>query len=273
MLIMGALKYILIVLGIIVIGVLGTAGYFYNSLSKTVDAQLHIESGYVQVNGNSVTGNVKLRQGDVVETSNGLATIILHESVLISLNENTKTTLEDLLLKHPKISQETGKSWNKFTRLSGVEGYSIKDSESVASVRSTAFQFSNGKLIGFEGEVDYNIADTDFVVEERKVVEIVDGIPVKRDITAEELAEVKQSLERQERELKYLRELEVKKYTFIINKFTTEETVMETLEQADSGEKDIEELRKLVPVKIKSTQKVVDLTNKIKETKQQIESL
>ena len=48
---------------------------------------------------------------------------------------------------------------------------------------------------------------------------------------------------------------------------------METLEQADSGEKDIEELRKLVPVKIKSTQKVVDLTNKIKETKQQIESL
>jgi len=150
------------------------------------------------------TGNVKLKQGDIIETLNGLATIILHESVLISLSENTKTVIDDLLLKHPKVSQESGKSWNKFTKLSGVEGYSIKDSDSVASVRSTAFQFSNGKLIGFEGEVDYNINDIDFVVEERKVVEMSDGTPVKRDITTEELAEVKKSLERQARELKYL---------------------------------------------------------------------
>ena len=54
------------VIGAVLILILG---FTYVALaSSTVQAQLHVESGTVLLNGNEVTGTVPLNQGDVIET-------------------------------------------------------------------------------------------------------------------------------------------------------------------------------------------------------------
>ena len=87
-------KILLVILLVLLLG----GGYVYFSFvrSPTVKAQVHVESGVVQVNGNAITGNVKVKAGDWIETVNGRATVILFESVFVSLQEHTKVMVEDL---------------------------------------------------------------------------------------------------------------------------------------------------------------------------------
>src|SRR3990167_7093090 len=119
---------------ILALAILIAGAYFVLAKSPTVPAQLNVEQGEVLANSQRVQGNVKLKQGDIIETKQGgLATVILYESVVINIEENTKINIDNLIKEHPEVSQESGETWNTFTKLAGVEGYTVKTGNSIAS--------------------------------------------------------------------------------------------------------------------------------------------
>jgi len=247
----------------------------YSSLvsSKTVEAQLSVEEGAVFVNGEQVTEYSELKQGDVVETGeDGLATVILYESVVVNIDPNTKINIDDLTKEHPKISQEGGETWNQFTKLFGVEEYTIKAGNSVASVRGTAFAITEEKIVVDEGEVEYEIGNQKFNVLEGRVIEKIREEIKEREITQEEKDKIKLKEERIIKQLENLREREIKKHPKVLNyvkdKFSLEDKdIKEAFKEIDEGKKDINELEKKSPVKVESIDKIKRITEIIQEKK------
>lgn len=264
-----------ILIGIIILMILaivvGVVLYKNVTSSPTVNAQINVESGQVLVNGAPVYGDKNLKKGDVVETgADGEATVILYESVLVSLEPNTKITLEDLTKQHPQITQEKGETWNKFTKLSGVEEYSVKTGNSVASVRGTAFGISKDKIIVGEGDVDYRTNGDSFDVRENEVVDIENGKRIKRIANAEEREKIKGHFKRIIKRMRHLRDLEMNKNKFLVNKLKaakgwTDEDVKTFLENADEGKVNLDELIKESPIDAEGLRKVANQTREIRK--------
>jgi len=273
---MGIGKKILLVIGIIllVVIIVGVGIYFSITSSNIISAQIHIESGKVLVNGNELVGDSTLKEGDIIETKeDGKATVILYESVIINLDSNTKVTLDSLVKENPRISQEGGETWNKFTKLSGVQEYSVSSGNSVASVRGTAFAFKKGKLMTGEGEVDFEIDGKKYKVGKNKVVEKLEDKINEREASQDEISEMGKKEERTIKMLKILRQKEIEKHPKVVgiikSKFNLDdEGLKNKLEEADEGKFDLEEVAKLSPIKISSIDKVVEITKKIIEIKQ-----
>ena len=266
-----------IFLGIIIAVVIALVlGFFFVTGSSTVAAQLHVESGNVMINGESASGNAHLSQGDVIETgSNGFATVILYESVVINLEPDTRITIDELIESHPKVSQEKGETWNTFTKLSGVEDYSIHAGNSIASVRSTAFGIKEGYIIGGEGETDYEFQEEMFLVSGGRVVETVQNQTVKRAATQEELEKVREKMERAIEELRYIRELEINKkpvlYSLLKSRTgLTDQEIRQSLLDADEGLVDVDEFAEKSPIKVETIDRVVEITKAIQKIKADI---
>ena len=272
-----------ILLAIVIVVVL--FAYFSIAKSETVKAQVHVISQDVMVNGQAVSENAKLHEGDVVSTgSSGKATIILYESVLISMESNSEVKISELLAEHPVVEQTKGETWTKFTKLSGVQDYSIKTGNSVASVRGTAFNLKQGIkdgewtcLVG-EGEVDYEIDGQTFLIGQKKVVEKKDGKVIERDATAEEIALIKERIQQNIDELRYLRNLEIKKHPKVLNfvkdKYSlTDEAINQHLLDADAGKLDVDYLVANSPIKIESLNKIAAITKAIQKLIKDAEAL
>lgn len=266
-------------------------GFISATSSSTVAAQVHVESGSVSVNGEQIQTSAILSENDVIETSqNGKATIILYESIIINLDPNTKLTVSDLQKDHPQLSQDKGSTWSTFTHLFGLSEYSIKDSNSVASVRGTAFYFSQNKLITGSGTVNYTNDQEYFEV---KKDEVVDSSS-KRTANPAELKLISEYNNRTIQELVYLRSKEIEKHPYLIklaNKLIsgsltkmkdgqviaqrelTQEEIKSLLKKVDSNEISLEETIKAIdekiPVRIKSLDKIIEITKKIKELSNQ----
>jgi len=244
--------------------------------SSTVKAQLNVEQGSVSVNGNIVSGNVILKEGDVIETSeNGLGTVILYESIVINLEPSTKIRLDDLTKEHPKISQESGETWNKFTKIAGVAAYTVNAGNSVASVRGTSFYMSLDKIIVGEGEVDYQIDGQKFTLTRDRVVERIDGRINERDATTTEKDMIRDGAQRVVNQLKNLREMELEKHPTVVgiikNTYDlTDEDIRRAFEDADEGRLDIDELKRKSPIDIASVEKIADITREIRKIKQDL---
>ena len=263
-----------IFLGIVIVVVIALAvGFFFVTGSSTVAAQLRVESGSVMVNGESVTGNVHLSQGDIIETeSNGFATVILYESVVINLESDTKITIDELIKAHPKISQEKGETWNTFTELSGVEDYSINTGNSIASVRATSFGIREGYVLGGEGETDYEFQGETFLVSAGKVVETVKNQTVERAATPEELQKIREKMEKAIEELRYIRDLEINKkpalYSLLKSRTgLTDQEIRQSLLDADDGLVDVDEFAEKSPIKTETIDKIVEITKSIQKIK------
>tara|TARA_Y100000296_G_scaffold33068_1_gene38288 strand:+ start:354 stop:1196 length:843 start_codon:yes stop_codon:yes gene_type:complete len=267
-------SFVIIIFLAIFIGV-----YFYLFFSSVVSAQLHIESGNVFVNDELKNENIKLKEGDLIETKeNSLATIILYESVVINLNSNTIISLDELIKKHPKISQQKGETWNTFTKLSGVEGYDIQTGSTIASVRATAFGFRGEYILGGEGVTDYLIGGKEFSVGVGDVIEKIGEEIIERKATAEELQKIRESIERSIEELRFLREKEFQKKPFLLSTIKKktgmdEEELRSYLEDIDNELIDVDELAKQSPIEISSITKIVEITKSIQETKKKINEL
>jgi hypothetical protein len=258
-----------LIIGIIVaIIILGVGAFYLATSSSTVAAQLHVESPSVTLNGAAVTGNTKLQEGDVIATQEGKATVVLYESVLVLLEPGTTVSLEALEKSHPRVAQSGGTTWNLATKLAGIVEYSISTDKAVASVRGTAFELSEGKIFTSEGTVTYEYDGKTFLVSAGKVVEIVDGVPVERDATPEELARVSGYLQRSVVQLQQLRQEEIDKHPLILSMVKTlygvdDAYIAQQLADADAGNINVDDAVAKSPISSESVQKIAELTKVI----------
>ena len=269
------------VLSILFLVIIGAAAavYFMFLSSTTVSAQLHVESGGVTINGNPVYDSVTLKKSDVIETgSNGKATVILYESIVINLEGNTKISIDNLVKSNPKVTQEKGETWNTFTKLSGVDSFTASSGNSIASVRGTAFGLKENYLLGGEGEVSYQINGQQFFVTSGKVIETAGSISSGRDATSEEIQKIVANMERAIEELRYLRNLEIDKnpklYSIIKSQTgLTDGELVQYMLDVDEGKIDVDELAAQSPIKIGSLDKIVGITKAIQKIKTKISEL
>jgi len=246
--------------------------------SETVSAQLNVESGQVLVNDKEVTGDVLLKNNDVIQTGDdGSASVVLYESIVIDLDPNTKISLQDLTKENPQVSQEYGKTWNKFTKIAGVESYSIKTGNTVASVRGTAFGFEEGKVITEEGEVEYSADKKLFRVKAGRAVERINNEFKERDHNIEERALVKIKAARIIEHLKRVRKAEIRKnpriFQILIKRTgLSKDDLIQKFNELDNGSaEDVDKLFKDVP-KVKSVDKIIRTTKAIQEVKRELRS-
>jgi hypothetical protein len=263
------------VLGIVVVlaAVLGSA-YFAFAASSDVPAQLHVEKGSVSVNGNPVSGVVLLKQGDVIATADGTASVLLYESVVVHVQPNSQVTIDDLARAHPRVSEQQGTTWSTFSKLAGVVDYSISTEKTVASVRGTMFSFALSKIVTAEGVVDYTWNGQHFTVNEGSAVD--NG--VARDATPEELAAAQDNLRSAIAEFQRVRQVQIDKHQSIINTAmkmygVDNAFVQEKLASADKGAFDIDALLAKAPVKPAWLVKVAAITKEIQHLNQLLDSL
>lgn len=269
----------LIIEAAILIFFLIIAGFAYTIFSaSTITAQLHVESGTVKVNDNTITDTAKLFKGDVIETTDGTGTIILHETVLVSLQPNTKVTLDDLSAQHPKVTQQKGTTWNKFMQITGMNSFSISTSNSVASVRGTSFVLSDQKIMTSEGMVSYQTQGQTMDVFEMTVAEKKGTQLIKRGINSEERTVMKKHFERIIKELKQMRTKEIAKHSAILTilkqKFKFDDQQMqEKLDEMDSGKSSIDSMMEKMPFSIPAVQKIAKMTKEIQKMNSRVNQM
>ena len=261
-------KQLLIGVGVFILIIL--IAFFFINRSPTIAAQLLVERGQVEVNGETVTETTDLSEGDTIETFQSLATVILYESLVINLEQNTKITLTDLLQSHPTVEQESGSTWNKFTGLLGMESYTIESGNTFASVRGTHFLFTEDKVFTEEGSVDYTIGGKNYRVLAGKVVEKINGRINQRDANQNELGLVQQRKQRAVNALQNLRELEMAKHPILFKTIKRaysldNHQVEQIFREADQGLYDVDKTIEASPYQTQSVKKVAAITKKIQE--------
>jgi len=116
---------------------------------EMISAQLFIDSGIVQVKhtGESwiiAENAMNLYESDSIKTGEDTsASVILFESSVIRLDSNTEITLQELFEQdgetNVKIKQDSGRTWNTVSKVSGIDNYDVQTPTTVATVRGTAF--------------------------------------------------------------------------------------------------------------------------------------
>ena len=265
-------KYAIIAIVAVII-IIAAVGYFKITGSPTVEAFLNVYKGDVQVDqGKGWTGatdGMDLALKDRVKTgANSEAAVVLYESIIISMDPETEIFIKDLATKHVKADQPSGSTWNKFTGLAGVEGFSVETPTTVATVRGTEFGVDMDKIIVGEGEVEVTHANQKVVVTAGHKVSVQDGKLVIEELTEEEWAKVNAGRENTIKALKILRIREVEKHPFLAKRLKkqydlTDADIKEYLEKADRGEFDLDELEKKSPVQMESVKKIREFTEEI----------
>ena len=144
----------IVILFIIAIAVTGFLLLRYIGSSRTIEAYLDVENGDVQVDSGKgwqgAIDEMELSIKDRVKTlGNGRATIVLLESIFVSLEENTEVEIKKVAEENVKIKQNSGGTWNKFTGLLGLRSYEVETPNSAAIVRGTEF----GVKVGDDEEI------------------------------------------------------------------------------------------------------------------------
>ena len=212
-----------------------------------------------------------------------LSSVILYESIVVNLEENTRIKISDLEKAHPKISQESGSTWNTFTKLFGVKEYTLQSDNSVASIRGTSFSLSENKIFVGDGNVDYKHDGTTFLVDKNKVIE--NGI--SRKLTSQEKKQILTNYMETLDQLKFLRKKTIEESPVIIKiavrmvkiekttkegdlisqRQITESEIDLFLDKVDNGELSISEIEAKAPKFITSINKVLQLTKEIIKVK------
>ena len=175
---------------------------------------------------------------------------------------------------HPVVEQFKGTTWNKFTKLFGVEDYTIKSGTTFASVRGTEFSFSGGKIYTAEGIVEVEFAGEKYAVEENKVVEVINGKVKEREANNYERKTTEWQRERVIKNLEKIRENELERHSVVMNivkkKYSvTDEKIKGSIKDVDEGKYDVDSLVKKSPVETDSIKKLAELTKKIQQLKKE----
>lgn len=144
-------KFSLIISLIIIIFIIAFIWIILNPevVADEVKAQLIIESGDVQVKSaegswTSAENGMDLYESDSIKTGdNTSASIILFKSSIVRLDSNTEVTINKLIRDAEEtsveIEQDSGRTWNTVSKISGIDNYEVQTPTTVASVRGTSF--------------------------------------------------------------------------------------------------------------------------------------
>lgn len=137
-----------LIASVIVIVCIIAVVWFLLSPGVQAKAQLVVESGIVEVKhqgGSWVTAEngMDLVQSDSIRTGdNTSASIILFKTSVVRLDSNTEVTLEQLIREEETsviLQQDSGRTWNTISKISGIDNYEVQTPTTVASIRGTAF--------------------------------------------------------------------------------------------------------------------------------------
>ena len=228
---------------------------FADSQNNTIVAFLHVESGLVEVNSGSVfvdaVDEMKLNMNDIIKTgSNGYASIVLYESVIVSLDPNTEILVADLAKSELKLKQKSGTTWNKFTNLLGVNGMSVQTPTTVISVRGTSFEVTLNSVVVAEGIVNVEHNEKVMRVKGEEKLNIYPSKAVRRPISDNDRLRIIKNIKREIKVIKKLREVILKKNSFSnedadnLNKLS-EESFLSYLEKSFTDEVKIDQIARL----------------------------
>jgi len=269
------------ILWVVLILIIAIIGFVVSTLfvSATTAAILYVESGTVQVDAGSgwqaAQDEMELKLDYKVKTSAGSsASIALYEGEIIRLSENTEVSISELTKESVKINQSSGSTWNKITKISGIKDYSVETPTTVATVRGTGF----GVLIGGEtnllvGEGIVNFVYGSDQADVNAGEKAVTGNSIdKSALTAEDLAWIAGQKDKDIEILRKLRLREIYKKQMVVEAIkmaakVDDEGIKQALTDIDEGKLNEKELIEKSPVQLPSIDKVMQLTQKIKELK------
>ncbi len=280
------MKKLYIILGIILVVIIALF-FVYRSFTKsyTTPALLYIESGNVEVDSGSgwqqAVNEMELKSNYKVRTIDGLATIAFYEGELVRLSANTEVLISELRSSSVKLEQNTGETWNRVTKLTGTRDYEIKTPQTVATVRGTAWNMKmkdnlDEVLVGESTVfVTSNTNNENQDVQEFNKVEISSEGIKSVPLTKEDYTLLKKNLGHDIDIMKKLRLREAYKNKIIAKEIEKRSSgdISSALEALDSGQMDLDELEKKVPIKLESVAKIRKLTEKIIELKKEAEQL
>lgn len=284
----GVIKIILIVLAVVVVFAAGTV-YFTLFRESVEPAVLNIESGIVQVDtGNGwkeAADGMQLSANDKIKTEDSEASVVLFETIIVALEPNTEISILELSKRNPSVRVEQGTTWNKFTKIIGVNSFSIETPTSVATVRGTEFEASYDKESGEsdvavgEGNIEVSSeGEVQKVQADEKLIKLKNKKMLKRALTAEEKKIMQARILKSIQRLKRLRELQIKRQGKILNLLksrynVSEESIQRGLRKVDLGEANEEEIIAKLPVKPAFISRIQKINNEIKQQVKNAEAL
>ena len=267
--------------GTIVIIMFALIGSLFIPNSQTPARLDHIK-GTVEVNTGEgyapAADDLELDESDSLRTgADGTATLILYETILVRLEENTEITITELAGDEQRITQQQGSVWSKIARLGGT--YSVETTNTVATVRGTTLRTRNAELYELlvaEGIVNAQTGDERFMVGAREKLVGTDGTYNKQNLTAEDIAQIRAQLEFELWALRELRLREVLKndmaMTIARNKYdATDKDVEEYLLAIDEGRASEQDIRSGAPVITEDVKRIFIYNSEIRKTLEAIE--
>lgn len=267
-------------IGLALLAVLIIAGVAIYSLlfvTKTAQAMLLPQGGVVEVNSGSgfvaVNGETQVSEDDIIRTgADGSASLVLYESLFITLEPNTQVSVSEIAKDNIQIEQSQGSTWNKFTKINGVTGYTVTTPTSVAAVRGTEFGISDSRLIVAEGTVELEAAGKKMSVTGDEKADITSFGATKKTMDQEDRKYMISRLEIQMKQLKQMRSKMLAEHKLIVDKMLTAQnahgekySMEELLDAADEDRVDLANARESIDLKAEWIDNVFQLTEKIKE--------
>ncbi|MBW3015925.1 FecR domain-containing protein [Candidatus Woesearchaeota archaeon] len=273
----------IIILSFIVI-LLAIAGYGYYSLvsSSTTTAFLTIDGGKVEVDTGkgwvTAEDGMELSLNDKVRTGTGKATVILYESIFVSLEPDTLIEIADLAKEHVKVKQQKGSTWNKFTGLLGIGEYTVETPTTAAIVKGTFFKVDMDSVMVGEGKVTVIMGDQTLTLRAGEKSYVEEEILKKESMDSEEKEEMVKAMQRNIEEMRDLRQREIDKHPTVMSMVKskydlTDNDVKDYMKKADSGQLDLDRIEEGAPIKTESVHRVRLLTEQIIEQNKKIEAL
>ncbi|HLD05044.1 MAG TPA: FecR domain-containing protein [Candidatus Nanoarchaeia archaeon] len=269
---------------LVILAALGYA-YYWTTGSPTRTAFLNVESGVVEVDQGKgwlpARDGMDLKKSDKVRTLDGQATIVIFESILVSLDENTEVLVDSLIKEKVAIQQQKGSTWNKVTGLSGVQSYEVSTPNTVATVRGTAFGVDTGaedSIAVGEGNVGVSSGGQEENVAAFEKVFGKKGNLAKKEWSADDKVKFKKRLTRHLVHLKKLRWAELEKKRPLVEKLkakykVTDVDIKKFFEDVDAGKQDDTKIIDKVPLNSEAVHKIKRLNDQIKKEQRLLSSL
>lgn len=275
------LKISLIVIALLIIA--AVVSFTVIGGASTKPARLVVESDVVQVNGNAVQGEQDLKLNDDIKTVNGEATVILYDSVVVTLEPNSEVTISKLVQDHPGIKQVSGSTWTKFADVVGITTFDVETPTTVATVRGTEFgvdvQGNESSVDVGEGNVDVGADGKVTNVKQFQKLVKKEGLEAAlSDLTPEQKQKLLTKMERTLRKMKMHRNRIVFEHKLagkLIERYAhgDKEKAKQFFEDIDAGRTDDNELMAKIPVKPGIVYKIKKMDDKIKAEQERIATL